>query len=119
MPPRKPPKSLMTTCMGVISKSFLDVIVKIEDCLCQYENSAVNEKQLVKEECDRQPCVAEEIKLWKETEIEVANYLLSKLPSTLLSLLLSEIIKEFASRWRRVIEASESKPNIRNGNGVW
>ena len=119
MPPRKPPHSLMTTCMGVISNAFLDVIVDIEDGLCQDKNSVLNKKVPVNEDYDRQPCEAAEIKLCRETEVEIANYLLSNLPSALLSVLLSEIIKEFASRWCRVIEASESKTNVRNENGVW
>ena len=91
MPPRKPPKSLMSTCMDVISNSFLDITVNIEQ---KGENIEENIQE------------------------EVAKYIFSSLPSTLISLLLSQTMKEFATRWRSVIDISENKLNIPNTNGI-
>lgn len=91
MPPRKPPKSLMSTCMDVISNSFLDITVNIEQ-------KGGNIEENIQE--------------------EVAKYIFSSLPSTLISLLLSQTMKEFATRWRSVIDISENKLNIPNTNGI-
>jgi hypothetical protein len=91
MPPRKPPKSLMSTCMDVISNSFLDITVNIEQ-------TGGNIEENIQE--------------------EVAKYIFSSLPSTLISLLLSQTMKEFATRWRSVIDISENKLNIPNTNGI-
>ena len=117
MPLRKPPKSLMTSCMGVICNSFLDVIVELEE---KIDLDGTSEKNLSnKEDHEKQPCQTKAIKSCRKAEVAIASYLFSNLPSALLSMLLSEIIKQFACRWCHVIEASEAKTNFKNGNGFW
>ena len=117
MPPRKPPKSLMSTCMDVISNSFLDITVKIEDNEFLSKNSVLHNKiNLVG---DSNNCTSQiQHELCYHHEEEVAKYIFSSLPSTLISLLLSQTMIEFATRWRSIIEISENKLNIPNTNGV-
>ena len=112
MPPRIPPKSLMITCTNVISHVFLDIIVKIEDTLSQELNPDYNKDSGIHETKASEDNTKVTL-LWN-CEAEIAKYLFSSLPSTLISLLVSEIITEFASRWKCLIKATENENHIGN-----
>ena len=113
MPPRKPPKSLMCSCVDVISNSFLDITANIEDSVSVRLDSVANKNlNLVRDNTDG---VTElEYELCRMHEEEVAKYMFARLPSALISLLLSQIMKEFAARWRAVIEISDNKLHFPN-----
>ena len=117
MPPRKPPKTLMSRCMDVISNSVLDITVNIEDKVSLSTTLVVDNKtNLV--EGNTKYLSKKEHRLGDPNEEEVAKYIFSSLPNTLISLLLSQIMKEFATRWRTVIDISENKLDIPNTNGI-
>jgi len=103
--------------MDVISNSFLDITVNIQDNVSLNKNSVLNKK--INLDGGNTNCVSQtEYGLCYHHEEELAKYIFSSLPSTLISLLLSETMKEFSTRWRRIIDISENKLNIPNTNGI-
>ena len=116
MPPRKPPKRLMESCMCVISNTLLDCIAELEAHFTQSETLITNEKESSKEH-KKGKGEAEDNKIYTTQEVKLASHILSKLPISLVSVLLSEVIREFTSRCCSLIRALELSTGA--NNGLW
>ena len=119
MPPRKQPKHLMTFCIEVLAKAFLDIVANIEVNVNQSDNSSKNTINCLSNEHDvyNTQNNLDTRRLRKESEL--SRYVFSCLPSSMVSLLVSEIIDQFASRWRKIIDISEKQPQSKYITDVW
>ena len=110
MPTRKQPKNLMTFCIEVLGKVFLDIVTTIEVNFNQDDSSRRNTSSCVLNDHEIYSTKNNiDIRCLKE-ESELSRYVFSCLPSSMVSLLVSEIINQFASRWRKIIDISENQP---------
>ena len=109
MPPRKQPKNLMTFCIEVLAKVFLDIVANIEVTDNQNDTSSKNTSTLLNDHDVYNNQNNINTRHWRE-ESELSRYVFSCLPSSMVSLLVSEIINQFASRWRKIIDISENQP---------
>ena len=116
MPPRKPPKRLMESCIRVISNTLLDCIAELEAHFIQGETLITNKEESHKEHKKEQDEV-EDNKIYNTQEVKLASHILSKLPIALVSVLLSEVIREFTSRCCSLIRALEFYASA--NNGLW
>ena len=101
--------------MGVISNTLLDSIAELEARVIQDENLISNERESQQERYKKGADGVGDIKIHNNQEIKLANYLLSKLPVSLVSVLLSEVIREFTSRCCSLIKALEFYTSANNG----
>ena len=120
MPPRKPPKPLSTSCTAVISNTVLDVIVQIEQTIVKNNSNLLT----VAASNDQSDCYSvvtdssDQLKKYYDMEYEIAKYILSNMPNALISLVILEMIKEFASRWYKIIQLSEHHANVQRNEGL-
>ena len=113
MPPRKQPKNLMNFCIEVLAKVFLDIVANIEVSFNQNDSSSKNTSTLL-DDHDAYSTHQNNIDIrCLRKESELSKYVFSCLPSSMISLLVSEIINQFATRWRNIIDISENQPQSR------
>ena len=113
MPPRKEPKNLMTFCIEVIAKVFLDIVANIEVTVNKNDISSKKTSTCALNDNDVYQTQNNIDKKCLREETELSRYVFSCLPSSMVSLLVSEIINQFATRWRKIIDISENQPQSR------
>ena len=103
----------MTFCIEVLAKVFLDIVATIEVNFNQNDNSSKNTSRCVlNDHAIYNTKNNIDIRCLRE-ESELSKYVFSCLPSSMVSLLVSEIINQFASRWRKIIDITEKQPQAR------
>ena len=100
----------MNFCIEVLAKVFLDIVANIEVSFNQNDSSSKNTSTLLNDHDNHQNNI--DIRCLRK-ESELSKYVFSCLPSSMISLLVSEIINQFATRWRKIIDISENQPQSR------
>ena len=119
MPHRKPPKRLSTSCTAVISNTVLDVIVKVEQTIIKDSSNIITEATNEQSGCcSGVKYSSDRLQKYDDMELEIAKYILSNIPNALISLVILEIIKEFASRWYKIIQLSEQRANVQRNDDL-
>ena len=113
MPPRKQPENLVSICIEVIAKAFLDIVANIEVNFNQNDSLIKNTSTLLNHHEEYNTHQTNIHTRHSREESELSRYVFSCLPSSMVSLLVSEIINQFASRWRKIVDISEKQPQAR------